>query len=125
MDGLGVNAGFPIALFTFFILFWVALFVANIAVWLWGLIDAARRPDWAFNAAGSNKIMWVVLIAVLGAIPSIIYLAAIRSGVRGAEEAWAGRVAPGASWSPSGAFCRGCGAPLGGAPFCTRCGTPV
>lgn len=56
------------------ILVWIVLF----GVWLWGLIDAARRPDQAFQAAGSSKVLWIVLIVLLGTLGSLIYLLAIR-----------------------------------------------
>ena len=63
------------------ILFWLVTLV----VWLWGLIDAARRPDSAYQAAGQNKVLWIVLCVVLGALGSLIYLLAIRPKVAAAS----------------------------------------
>lgn len=48
------------------------------ATWIWGLIDAATRPDWLYQRTGSSKVLWIVLIVVLGIIGSAIYLLAIR-----------------------------------------------
>ena len=64
--------------FVIFILFVFVIGVGSVALWIWGLIDAATRPDWVFERGQSSKVMWVVLIAVLGAIPAIIYLASVR-----------------------------------------------
>ena len=111
-----------------FLLFaiWVVVGLGSVAVWIWGLVDAAQRPDWAYTASGSNKVMWIVLIAVLGAIPAIIYLAAIRPKVRDAQAvapAWGYAAGTWAPPPPGTAFCRTCGMPL--APYaavCPRCG---
>ena len=54
------------------------------AVIIWGIVDAASRPDAAWVAAGQNKTVWIVLQAVglvfcgLGALVSVVYLLAIR-----------------------------------------------
>jgi zinc ribbon protein len=119
-----VNAGIPVA-FVVLIVIWVGLGVASFGVWLWGLIDAARRPDWAYTASASSKTLWIVLIAVLGAIPAIIYLVAIRPRVRATEGALA-QYSPATHDSTQGLpprFCTRCGARLpADARFCWRCG---
>ena len=55
----------------------------------WALVDAIARPSGAFQAAGSNKAMWIALIVVgwlftlvLGVVASLIYLGSIRPRVR-------------------------------------------
>ena len=51
---------------------------------IWAIVDAAGRPDAVWVAAGQNKTLWIVLIAVLtvlcgaGWIVALIYLLAIR-----------------------------------------------
>jgi uncharacterized protein involved in exopolysaccharide biosynthesis len=52
--------------------------LAAFVVWIWGIVDAAQRPSSAWEAAGQNKILWIVLQVVLGAILSLVYLFAIR-----------------------------------------------
>jgi hypothetical protein len=42
----------------------VLLILLGIAVPLWAVVDAARRPAAAFFGAGSNKTVWIVVIAV-------------------------------------------------------------
>ena len=65
----------------------VLLILVGIAVPLWAVVDAARRPADAFYAAGSNKTTWVVLIAVawfigLGFFLGGFYLLFTRPKVR-------------------------------------------
>ena len=61
---------------------------------IWGLIDAAMRPEPAFVAAGQNKLMWVALNAVgifvclLGVIVAIVYLTSIRPKVITAQRGY-------------------------------------
>ena len=56
-----------------FVLF--ALFsLACTVFWIWTIIDAAKTPDQAWVAAGQSKILWIVLIAVLGAVLSLVYV---------------------------------------------------
>lgn len=58
---------------------------------VWALADAATRPDWAFVAAGRKKVLWVILTAsafvvpLVGLLPSIVYLLAIRPKVQRAQ----------------------------------------
>jgi hypothetical protein len=61
------------------------VFFAGTGIWLWGLVSSIIRPGWAFRRAGSNKAMWIVLIAILGFIPAIIYLAGPRKKVMAAQ----------------------------------------
>jgi hypothetical protein len=71
----------------------VALFsvlaVVALGICIWAIADAASRPSGAFAAAGSNKAMWIALIAVfyfvtgiIGFILAVVYLANIRPRVR-------------------------------------------
>ncbi len=52
--------------------------LALFAIWIWGLVDAATRPDWLYQRTGSSKVLWVILIVVLGIVGSAIYLMAVR-----------------------------------------------
>lgn len=57
-----------------------------LALMIWGVADAASRPDWAWQRSGQSKALWIVLQVVglfvcLGWILSIVYLAAIRPQV--------------------------------------------
>lgn len=51
---------------------------------LWGIIDAAVRPNSAWQAADQSKLLWVVLMIVLGFIGTLVYFIAIRPNVKAA-----------------------------------------
>ncbi len=82
-----VAAGGPVSAVILLVL------VASFVVSLWALIDAAIRPRAAFDAAGQNKILWIVLpivgivfLGVIGGILGLVYLGVIRPKVRSAQQ---------------------------------------
>jgi hypothetical protein len=79
------------------------LVLVSVGLSIWALVDAISRPVWAFQAAGSNKTLWVVLEAVgffvCGLVLSLIYLLAIRPKVAAAQR---GRGGPPSGGSPPG-----------------------
>ena len=93
------------------ILIFLVIGVGSVALWVWGLVDAASRPEWVFQRGGSNKVMWIVLIAVLGAIAAIVYLLSVRPRLAAVQESslhlgWAGAAAwpSGPGTDPNGAL---------------------
>lgn len=47
--------------------------LALIVFWIWALVDAIKvKDDWLFRVG--NKVIWVVVIALTGAIGGFIYL---------------------------------------------------
>ena len=72
-----INGG----LFTLFILIGLVF----LAVPIWGIVDAAQRPDSQWQAAGQNKTTWIVLMAagalfcgIVGFVLALVYLLSIR-----------------------------------------------
>jgi hypothetical protein len=62
------------------------ILLVPLALTIWGIVDAASRPEWAWQRSGQSKVLWIVLQVVgmfvcLGWILSIVYLAAIRPQV--------------------------------------------
>jgi nitrate/nitrite transporter NarK len=45
---------------------------------VWGIIDAAMRPDPVWDATGQNKIVWILVQFFLWTIGAFIYFIAIR-----------------------------------------------
>lgn len=51
-------------------------FGGAVALWVWTLVDAIRREDDEFRTG--DRTIWVLIIALTGAIGSAIYLATGR-----------------------------------------------
>jgi hypothetical protein len=56
-----------------------------LALPIWAIVDAARRPDWQYDVTGQSKTLWIVLpavglfVCVPGAIvAAIVYFASVR-----------------------------------------------
>ncbi len=71
---------------------YLLLSLAGLVACIWALVDAVSRPSAAFTLAGSNKAMWIALIAVftilvqiIGMVLAVIYLVSIRPRVRSVQ----------------------------------------
>jgi hypothetical protein len=59
---------------------------------LWALLDAARRPRWAWALTGRRQIVWMaticfgVLVLPIGLLASAWYLTRIRPHIRAVED---------------------------------------
>jgi uncharacterized membrane protein YciS (DUF1049 family) len=68
------------------------VFAIPLAVSLWALLDAARRPQWAWALAGRHQVSWMAAIlfgmfSVLGGLVlSLWYLRKVRPVIAAAEE---------------------------------------
>ena len=62
-----------------------------LAINVWALLDAARRPEWAFAYAERNRTAWVaatglgVLFCLPGVVVAAYYLLKVRPEVAGIE----------------------------------------
>ncbi len=66
----------------FFVIIWIIFVVAIFAlalfmllVWIFMLIDVVKRADWKDD---NEKIMWLLIVILLGGIGAIIYYFAVR-----------------------------------------------
>jgi H+/Cl- antiporter ClcA len=63
-----------------------------LAVTVWALLDAARRPQWAWALAGRRQVVWMAAIMLtsltllLGLVVSGWYLRRVRPLIRDAED---------------------------------------
>ena len=80
----------------------ILLVPASFGLAIWALIDAASRPDVAFQRAGQSKVLWIILPIVgalllgpVGGILGLVYLTAIRPKVKVHQEP------PGLFYAPS------------------------
>jgi hypothetical protein len=59
---------------------------------VWALLDAARRPEWAWALAGRRRVVWMALIlfgamtVLVGLAVAIAYLVRVRPAIAAAEE---------------------------------------
>ncbi|MEO6414211.1 MAG: PLDc N-terminal domain-containing protein [Pedococcus sp.] len=67
---------------------WHVIVLVGFVLWLWALVDALRNPDQRWKAAGHNKVLYVVLIVILGWVGALLYALIPRPALR--------RVAPSA-----------------------------
>jgi hypothetical protein len=66
----------------------IFLILAMIGGPLWGMIDAARRPNEIFRAAGQSKALWIALQFLLAPMGTILYaVVALPSLKRQTEKA--------------------------------------
>jgi hypothetical protein len=59
---------------------------------VWALLDAARRPEWAWALAGRRRVVWMALIlfgamtVLVGLAVAAVYLVRVRPEIAAAEE---------------------------------------
>jgi hypothetical protein len=62
-----------------------------LALTAWALLDAARRPEWAWALAGRRRVVWLAAILfgamtlAVGLVVSSVYLLRVRPEVEAAE----------------------------------------
>ena len=62
-----------------------------LALTAWALLDAARRPEWAWALAGRRRVVWLAAILfggmalVVGLVVSSVYLVRVRPEIEAAE----------------------------------------
>ena len=66
--------------------------IAGFAVWIWALVDVVKVPDDSQFRAG-NKLIWVLVIVITGAVGAIVYLIVGRPSSGGPATA-----GPASSW---------------------------
>lgn len=80
--------------------------VVPYGVIIWGIVDAASRPEWAWQRSGQNKTLWVVLqvigffFCLVGFILTLVYLITIRPQVARHQSASGPPPAPPVPGSP-------------------------
>lgn len=70
----------------------MAVLGTPLALTVWALLDAARRPEWAWALCGRRRVVWMAAIlfgamtVIVGLVVSTVYLVRIRPAVAAAEE---------------------------------------
>ena len=93
--------GYGVLWIPFFFAIWVAAFV----YWIVVIVEVAKIPDVQFRAAGSEKIVWMLIVILGGIIGSLVWRFAKRDEVmryRGTDPATAaGLVSGRCHWDAS------------------------
>lgn len=69
----------------------VLLCSVPLALSVWALLDAARRPEWAWALAGRRRVVWLAsilfgaLVLVVGVGVSVVYLVRVRPELAATE----------------------------------------
>ena len=65
----------------------VLIALAIPALCIWAAVDAASQPEWAFEAAGTSKTLWIVLpivgifVCFVGIIAAILWFGTYKAKV--------------------------------------------
>ena len=79
-----------------FLLF-AGLWVAAMVFWIVAIVEVARIPETQFRAAGTEKIMWLLIVILIQIFGALVWWFAKRNDVLAA----AGRIsAPPPGWYP-------------------------
>ena len=60
----------------------VGVLLAATAFWIFTLVDSLQIPDHTWQAAGQNKLLWILLIVFLGFLGSILYMVIPRPSLK-------------------------------------------
>lgn len=72
-DNVIIPTGFVVILAVMFVLF---------VFWVWTLVDVLRTPERVWRADDRRQVSWVLVIALLGWLGSILYVAIARRSLR-------------------------------------------
>lgn len=76
------------------VLAFLALGVGGLVFWVVALLDCVRRPENDYRAAGTEKVTWVLIVALAGWLGGLVYWFSQRSRLVEIERSGAGRYAP-------------------------------
>jgi magnesium-transporting ATPase (P-type) len=65
-DGWGIVLG----ILAVFVLIGLVAFV----FWVWGIVDAAKRPEAEWARIGQSKALWLVLMVIVGIPATLVYV---------------------------------------------------
>jgi hypothetical protein len=84
-----VSSGEAGAVTAMFVLIF-CLGIAGFIYWIVALVEVVRIPDHQYRAGGTEKLVWVLVVGLVGWIGALVWLFAARSRVLAAE----GRMPP-------------------------------
>lgn len=82
------------------VLLFLPIFFLIPALCIWAAIDASSHPEWAFEAAGTGKTLWIVLplvgifVCFVGIVAALMWFTTFRARVTAAERRGPGIESP-------------------------------
>jgi hypothetical protein len=81
----------------FFVMFFFALWIAAVVFWITTIVEVARIPDYQYRVAGTEKLVWILVVVLAGVIGALVWRLVKRNDVLAAV----GRIpAPPPGWYP-------------------------
>lgn len=100
------SAGAAFGLGIGILILYVVLFATMIVLFIWGLIDCLRYPDQAWDAVGQQKIVWILVIVLVGCLGPLLYFFIPRPKLKAWKESGGGAGYgggyPGGGYPPQG-----------------------
>jgi len=72
----------------------IALSIGGLVFWVVALVDCIRKPEIVYRVAGTEKVTWVLIVALAGWIGGLIYWFSQRSRLQEIEQSGAAAYAP-------------------------------
>jgi Phospholipase_D-nuclease N-terminal len=72
----------------------MALSIGGLAFWVVALVDCIRRPEVVYRIAGTEKVTWVLIVALAGWIGGLIYWFSQRARLQEVERTGVAAFAP-------------------------------
>jgi hypothetical protein len=69
--------------FPFLFVVWMGIVLGSIVLWILFIVDVARIPEYQYRAAGTEKLTWILVVVLAGAIGGLIWYFAKRKAVLG------------------------------------------
>lgn len=82
------NGGLAAGIIVLFVL-WFVVIIGSLVMTVVAIVDIAKRPEWQWKLAGSEKILWLLLVILINflAIPALIYWFSVRKRLIAVSEA--------------------------------------
>ncbi len=62
-----------VVLFGIFFMLFFALWLASLIYWIVAIVEVARIPDHQFRAAGTEKLVWILVVVLAGIVGALVW----------------------------------------------------
>ena len=72
----------------------MAVSIGGLVFWIVALVDCVRRPEAVYRVAGTEKVTWVLIVALAGWIGGLVYWFSQRARLEAIERSGVAAYAP-------------------------------